>query len=159
MQKALADSPWNRLEIKKDAKLGIIASGVASIYAEEAMETLGTNVSYLKIGAYPIDPSFITQLADNVERILVIEELTPFIEEQVRMYAPKVMGKMTGEVPNEGEFDPMLVSNIIRKAAGQPLLNNKEVKLDFELPARSARHVSRLPAQGDFLCAKKRVQG
>ena len=87
------------------------------------METLGTDVSYLKIGAYPIDPSLFTKLADNVERILVIEELTPFIEEQARMYAPHVMGKMTGEVPHEGEFDTMLVSNIIRKAAGKPLLS------------------------------------
>ncbi len=154
IQKALADSPWNRLEIKKDAKLGIIASGVASAYAEEAMEALGTDVSYLKIGAYPIDPSLITKLADNVERILVIEELTPFIEEQARMYAPNVMGKMTGEVPHEGEFDTKLVSNIIRKAAGQPLLHNRDIKLDFEFPARPPVMCPGCPHRATFYAMK-----
>ena len=109
---------------------------MASIYAEEAMETLGTKVSYLKIGAYPIDPSLIRKLADSVERILVLEELMPVVEEQVRMYASHVMGKMTGEVPHEGEFDPVLVSNIIRKAAGKPTVPASDVQLGIELPQR-----------------------
>ncbi|HEY3422307.1 MAG TPA: indolepyruvate ferredoxin oxidoreductase subunit alpha [Methanocellaceae archaeon] len=136
LRKALAASPWNQLRIEKGAKLGIIASGVASIYAEEVMETLGTKVSYLKIGAYPIDPSLIKQLADNVQHILILEELMPVVEEQVRMYASHVMGKMTGEVPNEGEFDPVLVSSIIRKAVGQPPVPVSDVPLGIELPQR-----------------------
>ena len=93
MRKALASSPWNHLRLEKGAKLGIIASGVASIYAEEAMETLGTKVSYLKIGAYPIDPSLIQQLANSVEQVLVLEELMPVVEEQVRMYATHVSAR------------------------------------------------------------------
>jgi indolepyruvate ferredoxin oxidoreductase, alpha subunit len=136
MRKALASSPWNHLHIEKGAKLGIIASGVASIYAEEVMETLGTKVSYLKIGAYPIDPSLIMKLKDNVEHILVLEELMPVVEEQVRMYASHVMGKMTGDVPNEGEFDPVLVSSIIRKAAGMPPVQVSDVQIGIELPQR-----------------------
>jgi indolepyruvate ferredoxin oxidoreductase alpha subunit len=136
MRKALAASRWNKLELKDGARLGIIASGVASVYAEEAMEALGTKVSYLKIGAYPIDPSLIQKLAESVERILVIEELMPVVEEQVRMYAPHVMGKMTGEVPNEGEFDPVLISNIIRKATGQQPIPVAEVQLGIDLPQR-----------------------
>jgi len=154
MQKALADSPWNKLTIKAGAKLGIISSGVASAYAEEAMETLGTDVSYLKIGAYPIDPTLIKELADNVERILIIEELTPFIEEQARMYAPHVLGKMTGEVPHEGEFDTLLVANIIRKAAGKPALKNRDVQLDFELPARPPVMCPGCPHRATFYALK-----
>ncbi|HTY92029.1 MAG TPA: indolepyruvate ferredoxin oxidoreductase subunit alpha [Methanocella sp.] len=154
MRKELAESPWNRLEIKKGAKLGIIASGVASTYVEEAMETLGTPVSYLKIGAYPVDPELIKKLAGSVERILVIEELTPFLEEQARMYADTVLGKMTGDVPHEGEFDTLLVSNMIRKVAGKPLLQDRDVKLDFELPARPPAMCAGCPHRATFYALK-----
>ncbi len=150
MRKELAASPWNRLHLKDGAKLGIIASGVASIYAEEAMETLGTKVSYLKIGAYPIDPSLIKKLADSVERILILEELMPVVEEQVRMYASHVIGKMTGDVPNEGEFDPVLVSNIIRKAAGKPPVPASDIPLGIELPQRPPALCSGCPHRATF---------
>jgi len=150
MTKELAESPWNRLEINDGAKLGIIASGVASTYVEEALEALGTPVSYLKIGAYPIDPALITKLAGSVERVLVIEELMPFVEEQARMYADNVLGKMTGDVPHEGEFDTLLVANIIRKAAGKPLLQNRDVRLDFELPARPPAMCAACPHRATF---------
>jgi indolepyruvate ferredoxin oxidoreductase alpha subunit len=154
MAKALAESPWNRLELKDGAKLGIIASGVASAYAEEAIETLDIPVSYLKIGAYPIDPALIKKLAGSVERILVIEELMPFVEEQARMYAPQVLGKMTGDVPHEGEFDTLLVTNIILKAVGKPLLKNRDVQLDFELPARPPVMCPGCPHRATFYAMK-----
>lgn len=152
--KELAVSPWNRMELKKGAKLGIISSGVASTYVEEALETLGTPVSYLKIGAYPIDPSLIQKFAENVKRILVIEELTPFVEEHVRMYADDVLGKMTGDVPHEGEFDTLMVANIIRKVAGKPLLENREVRLEFELPARPPAMCPGCPHRATFYALK-----
>ncbi len=154
IRKELAESPWNRLEMNDGAKLGIIASGVASTYVEEALETLGTPVSYLKIGAYPVDPEQIKKLAGSVERILVIEELMPFVEEQARMYADNVLGKMTGDVPHEGEFDTLLVSNMIRKVAGKPLLQNRDVKLDFELPARPPAMCAACPHRATFYAMK-----
>ncbi len=154
MQKELASSPWNRLALKGGAKLGIVASGVASTYVEEALEALDTPVSYLKIGAYPIDPALIRELAGGVERILVIEELTPLVEEQVRMYADDVLGKMTGDVPHEGELDTLSVSNIIRKAAGRPLLEDHEVKLAFELPARPPALCAGCPHRATFYAMK-----
>jgi indolepyruvate ferredoxin oxidoreductase, alpha subunit len=154
IKKELASSPWNKLDIKKGAKLGIVASGVASTYVEEALEALGTPVSYLKVCAYPVDPELIKTLAANVERILVIEELTPFVEEQVRMYADNVLGKMTGDVPHEGEFDTFLVSNIVRKVAGQPMLQGRDVKLDYELPARPPALCAGCPHRATFYAMK-----
>lgn len=154
MMKELASSPWNRLELKKGAKLGIISSGVASTYVEEALEALDTPVSYLKIGAFPVDSALFRKMADSVERILVIEELSPFVEEQARMYASNVTGKMTGDVPHEGEFDTLLVANIIRKAAGKPLLENRDVKLDFELPARPPALCAGCPHRATFYALK-----
>lgn len=154
MAEELAASPWNRLEERAGAKLGVIASGVASTYAEEAIEAIDVPVSLLKIGAYPVDPSLIKKLASGVERILVVEELSPFLEEQARMYAPLVLGKMTGDVPYEGEFDTLLVANAIRRAAGKPPLPGRDVRLEFELPARPPAMCAGCPHRATFYALK-----
>lgn len=136
MSAELAASPWNKLTLKPEAKLGIIASGVASSYVEEVLAGLDVPVSYLKIGAYPIDPSLIIKLAAGVDQVLVIEELMPLVEEQTRMYARNVLGKLTGEVPHEGEFDVLCVRNLIHKALGLPVCTPAVPQICVELPQR-----------------------
>jgi indolepyruvate ferredoxin oxidoreductase alpha subunit len=154
LRKELMSSPWNRLALKKGAKLGIIATGVSSLYVEEALATLQVPVSYLKIGAYPVDPLLITKLAENVDKVLVIEELMPIMEEQTRMYVDDVAGKMTGEVPHEGEFDTLLVSNIIRKALNQAPLAVNEPQTGVELPMRPPAMCPGCPHRATFYALK-----
>jgi indolepyruvate ferredoxin oxidoreductase alpha subunit len=154
LRKELLSSPWNRLDLKKGAKLGVIAAGVSSLYVEEALASIDVPVSYLKIGAYPVDPLLITKLADNVDKVLVIEELMPILEEQVRMYADDVAGKMTGEVPNEGEFDVLLVSNIIRKALKLPTQAVNEPQTGVDLPARPPAMCPGCPHRATFYALK-----
>lgn len=154
MQKELASSPWNKLTIKEGAKLGIIASGVASIYVEEVLKSIDAPVSYLKIGAYPIDPDLIKKLADSVDRVLVIEELLPLVEEQARMYSCSVMGKLTGEVPHEGEMDYNLASSIINKAIGKPVAQAQEPATGIELPQRPPAMCSGCPHRATFYALK-----
>jgi indolepyruvate ferredoxin oxidoreductase alpha subunit len=154
LRKELMSSPWNRLDLKKGAKLGVIAAGVSSLYVEEALASVDVPVSYLKIGAYPVDPLLITKLADNVDKVLVIEELMPLLEEQVRMYVDDVAGKMTGEVPNEGEFDVLLVSNIIRKALKVPTQAVNEPQTGVDLPARPPAMCPGCPHRATFYALK-----
>lgn len=152
--KELLTSPWNRLYLKDGAKLGVVASGVSSLYVEEALASIDAPVSYLKIGAYPVDPLLITKLADSVDKVLVVEELMPVVEEQVRMYADDVAGKMTGEVPHEGEFDVPLVSNIIRRALGQAPLPVSEPLTGVELPLRPPAMCPGCPHRATFYALK-----
>ena len=154
LRKELLSSPWNRIELKPDAKLGIIASGVSSKYVEEALAAIDVPVSYLKIGAYPVDPLLITKLSESVDKVLVIEELMPIVEEQVRMYADDVAGKMTGEVPHEGEFDTLLVSNIIRKLLKLPALKVNEPQTGIDLPMRPPSLCPGCPHRATFYALK-----
>jgi indolepyruvate ferredoxin oxidoreductase alpha subunit len=154
LRKELLSSPWNRLQLKKDAKLGIIAAGVSSLYVEEALASIDVPVSYLKIGAYPVDPLLITKLAESVDKVLVIEELMPIIEEQTRMYADDVAGKLTGEVPHEGEFDTLLVSNIIRKTLKLAPLTVNEPQTGVELPLRPPAMCPGCPHRATFYAMK-----
>ena len=72
--------PFNRLEWG-NRKLGIVASGPVYHYAREIFP----HASFLKLGmTYPLPAARIRELAAGVEQLVVIEELDPFIENQIQ---------------------------------------------------------------------------
>ncbi|MEM2989764.1 MAG: thiamine pyrophosphate-binding protein, partial [Halobacteria archaeon] len=120
----LEKSPWNSLLIRKGAKLGVVASGISSAYANEAIAKLEAKVSFLKIGTYPVPEGMIKKLLKNVKAILVIEELEPVVEEQIRMLLERkirIMGKASKHIPREGELTLDIVETAIARAAGKRL--------------------------------------
>jgi indolepyruvate ferredoxin oxidoreductase alpha subunit len=110
--KTLAERGYNRAEIR--GKTAVIAGGIASAYVQEY---LPPSVSFVKIGAYPIDPAWLRDVVRKHEKVLVFEEGDPVIEEQVLQVAGTVpvRGKKTGSVPLEGEFSPAVVAAILAK--------------------------------------------
>ena len=73
-----------------DKKIGIIASGIAYQYAKEAMP----EASFLKIGmVHPLPMGKIKEFAKNVDKLYVVEELDPFIEEACKVNGVDVIGK------------------------------------------------------------------
>ncbi len=93
---------WN------NRKVGIIASGVVFTFAKEVF---GDSASYLKLGfTNPLPTEKIKEFASSVERIYVIEENDPYIEEQVRILGFDCFGKNL--FPSYGELTP----DIIRKS-------------------------------------------
>jgi len=103
-------APINRLEWG-DRRLGIVATGMAYQYAREVFG----DVSYLKLGmSYPLPMGLIRQLREGVERLIVVEELDPFFEEQIRTAGIRVdAGKDV--FPMTGEF----TVPIVRTAAAE----------------------------------------
>jgi indolepyruvate ferredoxin oxidoreductase, alpha subunit len=97
------ESPLNVLEAGT-ADVGIIASGVAYTYAREAIP----NAWFLKLGmSHPLPYRKIARLFRQVSRVAVVEELDPFIEEQVRALGLPVVGKEA--LPSDGELDQEIV--------------------------------------------------
>ncbi len=113
--------PANRAEFRGD-ELGIITSGVSYNYAREVFP----EASILKLGmVYPLPQRLIADFADQVQRLIVIEELDPFVEEQVRLmgidvYRPDGAAPtypMTKSIfPVTGELDPGSVRMSARAA-------------------------------------------
>ncbi|HJH30825.1 MAG TPA: indolepyruvate ferredoxin oxidoreductase subunit alpha [Methanosarcinaceae archaeon] len=124
--KELENSQWNELTINNDPqpKIGVIASGIASMYAKEAILNLGVNASFLKIGTYPVPKGLIGIFLEHVDTVLVIEELEPVVEDRVRIIAnetgsdAKVIGKAGNFVPRIGELNVELCENAIANAFG-----------------------------------------
>lgn len=76
---------WN------DRRIGVISSGVAYKYAKEIFDD---KASYLKIGfSYPLPMKKIREFADEVDTLYVIEEIEPFIEEQIKAAGINCIGK------------------------------------------------------------------
>ncbi|MDR0314103.1 MAG: indolepyruvate ferredoxin oxidoreductase [Treponema sp.] len=113
----------NRLETEgRDASFAVITSGLGGNYYEENLEDLissrnGKIPARLHIGAYPIPADSIRRLCENAEKVLVIEEGQPFIEERLRGILPQkitIAGRLDGSVPRTGELDP----DNVRKSLG-----------------------------------------
>jgi len=73
-------TPLNRVEMG-DTAVGIITSGISYQYVKEMMPT----ASVLKLGlTYPLSEKQIRQFADTVDRLFVVEELEPYLEDQIK---------------------------------------------------------------------------
>ena len=71
----------NRIEYFSK-KIGFICAGTAYNYAREAF---GNDASYLKLDVvYPLPDKLIREFAKNVDRLIVAEELDPFMEDHCR---------------------------------------------------------------------------
>jgi len=106
--------PYNRIE-PGERSLGIITAGVAYQYAKEVFPT----ASILKLGlGWPLPEKMIREFAASMEKVIVIEELDPFIEDAVRLMGIPVEGKSI--FPILGEFDPRVVRESAVRAGVLP---------------------------------------
>lgn len=99
----------NKMEIK-DRRFGIITSGMPYNYAKEVFP----DFSYLKLGmVYPLPEKMIRNFAKKVKKIYVVEELDPYLEEQIKAMGIDVVGKEI--FPYTNEFDPGIIESAIKK--------------------------------------------
>ena len=129
----------NRIEMGS-TKLGIITDSTSYQYAKEVM---GDDASILKLGMiWPLPEQKIRDFAVKVERLIVIEELDPFIEEHCKMLGLKVEGKSI--FPVLGEFS----QNLVAEKLGRPVDAGK--KLDEPIPERPPVMCPGCPHRGLF---------
>ena len=99
-------SPLNRLEEGSDRALGILTSSTSYQYVKEVF---GEEASVLKLGmVHPMPEGLIRDFAAKVDRLVVVEELDPIIENYCRQLGLTVSGKEA--LPLEGEFSQNLVA-------------------------------------------------
>lgn len=110
LRKYSETTPVNRIEWR-DRSAGIITSGISYQYVREALP----DVSVLKLGlTWPLPEKLIRSFAEGVKRLLVVEELEPFLEEQIKAMGLAVSGK--AYIPSMGELSPAIVAEKMREA-------------------------------------------
>ena len=140
------DCAINKVEYS-DGEIGIITSGTSYQYVKEV---LGDSVSILKLGMVnPLPKKLILDFASKVKRLVVIEELDPFIENYCKSLGLKVDGKNI--LPICGEFS----QGIIAKAMGMDAKKYENVE---KMPIRPPVMCAGCPHRGLFyVLAKKKI--
>ena len=115
--------PINVVEMN-DTKIGVITSGIPYQYVKEALP----DASVLKLGMVnPLPRKLIEDFASKVETLYIVEELDPVIEEQVKSWGIKAIGKEIFTV--QGEYS----ANMLREAI---LKQNLDLKEPAKAPGR-----------------------
>jgi indolepyruvate ferredoxin oxidoreductase alpha subunit len=126
-------------------EIGVITSGIAYQYAREALG----DVSYLKLGmVHPLPEKLIRRFAKEVKTLYVIEELEPFIEDQVKKMGLPAIGKEL--LPVTGELTAQLIKEKILgiKTDSKPLFEEP-------VPVRPPVMCPGCPHRGMFYVLKK----
>jgi indolepyruvate ferredoxin oxidoreductase alpha subunit len=121
------DSPFNFYRGPENPELMIITSGSGWMYSLESLINLNLQdrVGILKMGTtWPLPETFLLKHFKKTDRILFIEEVDPFLENNVKeTYAQNCMalglksffGKASKDVPDTGELNPEIVTHAIQK--------------------------------------------
>jgi indolepyruvate ferredoxin oxidoreductase alpha subunit len=98
-------SPLNKVEMK-GAKIGVVTASIAYQYAKEVFPE---DTSFLKLGfTYPLPLDLIRDFAAKVEQLYVVEELEPFMEEQMKAAGIACIGKTV--ISNVCELNPEIIA-------------------------------------------------
>lgn len=134
--------PVNRVEYNSPG-IGVITSGIPYQYVKEALP----NASVLKLGLVnPLPKKLIREFASKVEKLYVVEELDPIIEEQVAAMGIPCVGKDIFTV--QGEYS----TNLIRKAI---LLEELDIEDAAQVPVRPPILCPGCPHRATFHALKK----
>lgn len=132
----------NRTEYR-DAKIGVITSGIPYQYVREALP----EASVLKLGmVHPLPKKLIQEFASKVEKLYIVEELEPVIEEQVKAMGIACTGKEIFTV--QGEYS----ANMIRRAV---LGTGMEGAAPAQVPARPPILCPGCPHRSTYSVLKK----
>ncbi len=142
-EKASYSTGFNKLS-GKGGKIGAITSGVASNYLFETLEDMKTDIPVLKLGmTFPLPKKMISEFIQGLDKVIIVEELEPMIEDYVRMIAkdsnPKleVLGKASGHFPRIYEYDMDVVGAALENALGKKLPSGPAVEpTKMQLPTR-----------------------
>jgi indolepyruvate ferredoxin oxidoreductase alpha subunit len=141
----------NKIELG-DTGLGIVTNGVAYNYAREVFP----DASFLKLGmTYPLPERMIRDFAAQVEKLIVVEELDPFLEEEIRLMGIPVEGKSI--FPLCGELDPTIIREAAAKAGllAAPASPSAGAGVGASLPARPPLLCPGCPHRGVFVTTNK----
>lgn len=170
------ESPFNAYTGPAKPELLVITSSACRLYTQEAVSILAVKdrVGILKLGTtWPIPPALVKKYLTLTEKILIIEEVLPFIEEQVKVLAAEQMrqigmktffGKNDGTLPMTGELNPDLVAAAIGGILGsepktiQPAYQEKLVEFAGLVPRREQTFCPGCPHRAAYWAIREALQ-
>jgi len=152
-----------------DGKHGVIASGLGYVYAYDSIRSLNADVPLLKISTtHPLPTKLIEEFLSGLDRVLIVEELDPFVESHVRIiaseYGVEVCGKENGYMPMNYEYNQSVVEKGLAKFLGKECANydyylSRSEEVKKSAPARPPVLCPGCPHTATFYAIKKATNG
>ena len=170
-------SPFNRYVGPEKPELLIVTSSVCGLYTQEAIRELGVidRVGMLSLGTtWPLPEEVLTRYLSMSDKILVIEEVIPFLEDHVAAFAARkaagigtktFYGKYDTTLPQVGELNPDLVMEAIskiiplsRRAGSDDYRRRAEEILKTGAPSRELTFCPGCPHRASFWSIRHALQ-
>lgn len=166
------ESPYTKIENHGTGRIGIAAGGVSVSYVKEALGTLAEELgeampSYqlLTVGMpHPFPESQAAAFLEQVDTVFAAEELDPVIEKNLIYLCGKfgkkveVIGKLTGHLPQAGEYTNEIMEAALRKLFGIESAA-KELAAPPKLPVRPPVLCAGCPHRASFYAVKQAMKG
>jgi len=164
------ESSFNTITGKGD--WGVVTSGVTYNYVSDGILELGIKdrVSLLKLGfTHPFPDQYILEFLRGVKKVLVVEELEPYIEDELRKLAHKngltipILGKGIGMFSQLYEYDPGMVKKAIADVFGVAYTPPEAISIPEDqegdqLPVRPPNLCAGCPHRATFYAANKAIE-
>jgi indolepyruvate ferredoxin oxidoreductase alpha subunit len=153
LEEEFATSEFNTVT-NREHDVGILASGAGYNYAMDAARTLGVQPAVLKLGTtYPIPKELLAEFVGNLSTLIVVEELSPYLETCAKAIAkdanPKlrIFGKLSGHLSEAFEYNTNIVAEALAKILGVKL------PTDYRMIAERAKNLKEgLPDRWPTFC-------
>jgi indolepyruvate ferredoxin oxidoreductase alpha subunit len=171
IQEEFETSPFNKSE-EGTGKIGVITNGVSYLYTLEAAKILGIQPHILKLGTlYPLPEKTISKFIEKLDKVIIVEELLPFLEDQVITIAKtanpstEIIGKKSKHLPVVGEYNTAIVVDTLASIYGiERPFNTKAIleysdKLKSILPDRLPSFCPGCPHRGTMWSVQQAIKG
>lgn len=160
VQRMFDESPFNRYTGPAKPELLIITSSACFLYSCEAVEMLGLEkkTGILKLATtWPLPPKLLEKYLRKTKKVLIIEEVMPFLEENVKVMATGIadrigmktfFGKYDGTLPSAGELNPDIVADAVGR-----ILKVKRKSLPTDYQTDIQKTAALIPVREQTFCA------
>jgi indolepyruvate ferredoxin oxidoreductase alpha subunit len=171
LAKEFENSEFNIL-ISGDSEVGVITSSVSYLYVLEALKILNLQgkVSVLKLGTtYPLPKNTIRSFIKDLKRVIIAEELSPYLEKEVYAIAKDtnpsvaIFGKNSGTFSEAWEYNPNIVVKGIASAMGmefpdyEPIIQEAK-QLKSLIPDRYPTFCAGCPHRATFVALNQALR-
>jgi indolepyruvate ferredoxin oxidoreductase alpha subunit len=162
-------SPLNRVvQVGSGGRVGVVTAGSAFNYVVDALEELHIPAQVLKLGfTYPLPTDMIRSFAERVDELLVLEELEPLMESDIKAdflmhsVATPVLGKEELLVPRVHELNADIVARALAAHVGVAWYGTAFERPEpwpTALPSRPPVLCPGCPHRGSYLAARRAIR-
>lgn len=160
-----SESAYNAIE--GTGSIGIACGGISYAYVKDALQMLDADFRIFKVATpYPFPEAKALEFLDGLEKVIVLEELDPVIEDALTAIKGKhqipvtLLGKRSGTVPTAGELSAVTVMKILESAADCRIPDMPRVCSDApSVPVRPPVLCAGCPHRASFYAVKRAMKG